>query len=105
MPFIDSKAPKAAKSVKVDWTMQGHVLKWKQPKGKKWDDEVNRYVVYRFLKGEKVDLNDASKIVTVTYDTSIQLPYRGGDSQYVYVVTALDRMSNESKGVKKKVRL
>ena len=105
MPFIDSKAPKAAKSVKVDWTMQGPVLKWKQPKGKKWDDEVNRYVVYRFLKGEKVDLNDASKIVTVTYDTSIQLPYRGGDSQYVYVVTALDRMSNESKGVKKKVRL
>ena len=34
------------------------VLSWKQPKGKKWGDVVNRYVVYRFEKGERIDLND-----------------------------------------------
>ena len=105
MPFIDKKSPKKAKRVKVDWTPNGPVLTWKQPRGKKWGDVVNRYVVYRFEKGEKIDLNNASKIVAVTYDTSLKLPYRGGRTQYTYVVTALDRMSNESKGKKKKVKL
>lgn len=105
MPFIDKKSPKKAKRVKIDWTPSGPVLTWKQPRGKKWGDVVNRYVVYRFEKGEKIDLNNASKIIAVTYDTSLKLPYRGGRTQYTYVVTALDRMSNESKAVKKKVKL
>lgn len=105
MPFIDKKSPKKAKRVKVEWRQDGPVLTWKQPKGKKWGDVVNRYVVYRFEKGEKIDLNNASKIVAVTYDTSLKLPYKGGRTQYTYVVTALDRMSNESKGKKKKVKL
>ena len=105
MPFIDGKAPKKVGSVKVDWTANGPVLTWKQPKGKKWDDVVNRYVVYRFEKGELENLSDASKIITVTGETSLKLPYQGGRQQYTYVVTALDRMSNESKGAKKKVRL
>ena len=105
MPFIDGKAPKKVGSVKVDWTANGPVLTWKQPKGKKWDDVVTRYVVYRFLKGERENLNDASKIITVTGETSLKLPYQGGRQQYTYVVTALDRMSNESKGAKRKVRL
>ncbi|MCR5131082.1 MAG: family 10 glycosylhydrolase [Prevotella sp.] len=105
MPFIDSKAPKKARSVKVDWQPNGPVLTWKQPKGKKWGDVVNRYVVYRFGPKEKVNLSDASKIVTITYDTQYKLPYRGGDVKYTYVVTALDRMSNESKAKKKKVKL
>ena len=105
MPFIDSKAPKKVKSAKVEWLASGPVLKWKQPKGKKWNDVVNRYVVYRFAPGEKVDLSNAGNIVTVTYDTQIKLPYNGGKQKFTYVITALDRMSNESKGVKKKVRL
>ena len=33
------------------------------------------------------------------------LSYKGGDTKYTYVVTALDRLQNESKGVKKKVKL
>ena len=105
MTFIDGKAPKKAKSVKVEWRQDGPVLTWKQPKGKKWGDVVNRYVVYRFEKGERIDLNNSSKIIAVTYDTSLKLPYKGGRTQYTYVVTALDRMSNESKGKKKKVKL
>ena len=56
-------------------------------------------------KGERIDLNNSSKIIAVTYDTSLKLPYKGGRTQYTYVVTALDRMSNESKGKKKKVKL
>lgn len=105
MPFIDSKAPKKPKKVKAVWTSDGPVLFWKQPKGKKWDDVVNRYVVYRFARGEKVDLSDPSHIVTITSSTMFPLPYVDGKTSYTYVVTALDRTSNESKPKKVSVRL
>ena len=34
-----------------------------------------------------------------------KLPYNMGQDKYTYVVTALDRLHNESKGVKVKVKL
>ena len=105
MPFIDSKAPKAPKKVSPVWTSDGPVLFWTQPKGKKWGDEVRKYVVYRFAKGERVNLDDPTKIVAITPETMYRLPYEGGTRQYTYVVTSLDRLNNESKGVKKKIKL
>ena len=68
-------------------------------------DKVIQYVVYRFDKGEKVNLEDPSKIVTITRENFILLPYDEGKVKYQYVVTALDRLHNESKPVKKKVKL
>lgn len=105
MPFIDSKAPKKPKKLAVVWTADGPVLFWTNPKAKKWGDEVKKSVVYRFKKGEKINLDDPSKIVGITPETMLRLPYDGGKQQYTYVVTSLDRLSNESKGAKKKVRL
>jgi hypothetical protein len=105
MPFLDDKAPKAPKKVKMVWTSDGPMLFWKAPKAKKWGDEVNKYVVYRFAKGEKIDLEDPSKIVKITYDIPVKLPYVDGKTKYTYVVTALDRVGNESKGKKKTLKL
>lgn len=51
-----------------------------------------------------MSLDDASKILKVSYDNSIKLPYVK-DKKYTYVVTALDRVGNESKGKKKKVKM
>ena len=68
-------------------------------------DKAVRYVVYRFAKDEKVELNRASKIVAITNDTFYNLPYSGGNIKYKYVVTALDRLHNESKAVKKNIKL
>ena len=62
-------------------------------------------MVYRFAKGEKVDIADASKIVKITSDTMYKLPYEDGKHAYTYVVTALDRVGNESKGKKRKIKL
>lgn len=104
MPFLDNKAPKDVKSLKMKWTEQGPVLTWKAPKGKKWGDVVNKFVVYCFEEGEPIDLNDASKIKKVTYDNSFYIPYVK-DGKATYVVTALDRVGNESKGKKKNVKL
>ena len=76
------------------------MLFWKAPSGKGWQNEACKYVVYRFAKGESQNLNDASHIVAITPNTYYNLPQRSRES--VYVVTALDRLSNESKGKKVK---
>lgn len=105
MPFLDNKAPKKPTKVGDTWTDDGLMLYWSAPKAKKWSDEARRYVVYRFAKGEKVNIADASKIVKITYDTYYRMPYSQGTDAYTYVVTALDRVGNESKGAKHKVKL
>ena len=116
MPFIDDRSPRKPRSVTPVWTSDGYILFWSKPKApwwafwlrsKKpsWRDEVTKYVVYRFADGEEVDLDDVSKIVAITGETMYRLPYVDGKKHYTYVVTALDRMSNESKGRRKGIDL
>lgn len=105
MPFIDNKAPKKPRKVKAVWTSDGYFLFWTASRGKAWNDVATKYVVYRFEKHEDVNLNDVSKIVAITSKPMYKLPYVNGTHLYKYVVTALDRMSNESKGKKTKIKL
>ena len=105
MPFIDHKAPKKVRKLKPVWTADGYMLFWTAPKGRGWQNEAEQYVVYRFVKGEKLNTDDPSKIVAITSDTFLRLPYENGRVVYTYVVTALDRLHNESKPVKKKLKL
>ena len=103
--FMDNEAPGKVRKVKPVWTEDGYILFWTAPKHK---DEMNRavqYVVYRFDRKEKVDLDDASHIVAVTRNNFYRLPYEDGKTKYQYVITALDRLHNESKSVKKKIKL
>lgn len=104
MPYLDDKAPGKVKKMAVISTEDGPVLFWQAPKAKKWGDQTVRYVVYRFNKGDKIDLEDASKIVKVTPDTFYNMTQSEKNGGYTFVVTALDRLSNESKGVKKIVK-
>lgn len=106
MPFLDDKAPKGVKSLKMEWTEKGPLLTWKAPKAKKkkWGDVANRFAIYRFEKGALVNLNDVTALQAVVYDTTYPIPYVK-DQKYTYVVTALDRVGNESKAKKKTVSL
>ena len=104
-PNIDEKAPAKPRKVKPVWTSDGYILFWTAPKGSGWKDEAVRYVVYRFAKGQKADINNERSIVAITTDTFYKLPYEDGNTSYTYMVTSLDRMSNESKAAKKKVKL
>ena len=94
-PFMDDKAPGA----------DGYILFWTAPKAKDEMDEAVQYVVYRFKNGEKINISDPSHIVKITRDTFYKLPYEDGKTKFQYVVTALDRLHNESKTVKKKIKL
>lgn len=105
MPFIDNKAPKKASGIRPIWTEDGYILFWKSPKGKGWKDAPYKYVVYRFKKGEKINIDDPAHIVGITANTYFALPYSEGKEKFTYVVTVLDRMSNESKPAKKSVKL
>ena len=105
MPHIDDKAPKAPRKLKViKMDDDEQVLFWTAPKGRGWKDEAVKYVVYRFEHGEPLNIDDPSKIVKITTDCLYPLP-ADQPGRYTYVVTALDRMHNESKIAKKKVKL
>ena len=105
MPFIDDKAPSKVRKMKPIWTSDGYVLFWTAPKGDDWNDQAVKYVVYRFGAKEKINTNDPSKICAITTQPFYKLPYVDGKEKWVYVVTALDRLQNESKAVKKKIKL
>jgi len=74
-------------------------LNWKEPLKARDGETAYGYVIYRFIAGEDIDCQDASKIIKITFDrtstsytdTSV---LRGAN--YVYVVTAIDRVKNES---------
>ena len=104
-PFMDNKAPKKVRKLAVVGTDDGPVLMWTAPKAKTEMDRVVQYVVYCFVKGERVDLSDPSHIVAITSNTYFNLPLLVEPGQYTYVVTALDRLHNESKLAKKKIKL
>ena len=67
--------------------------------------EVLKGVNISVEKGEKIDLNSSTHIITITDQMMYKLPYQFGKEKYTYVVTALDRLQNESKPVKVKVKL
>ncbi len=103
---MHTRAPKEVKNLKAEWTPEGYILHWNAEQSKTNPEAAIYFVVYRFGNGEKVDLADPSKIITVTRDLHYQLPYERGNRKYRYVVTAVDRFHNETvKGKSKKVKL
>ena len=72
------------------------MLFWTAPRAKDEMDRAVQYVVYRFGDKERVNIDDASHIVAVTRNNFYKLPYKDGKNKYRYVVTALDRLHNES---------
>ena len=86
-------------------TADGPVLFWTAPKCKSEIDRADKYVVYRFKKSEKIDIEDPSKIVGIINQSFFSLPEAEKKSTYIYVVTALSRVQVESQPVKCKVKL
>lgn len=103
MPYIDSKAPGKPRGISFQKDVQNQkvVLSWEAPKGKKEMDMARQYVVYKFTKGEKVNLESADHILTITHHNTFTLPILPRDTKIF--VTALDRLHNESKPVRIKM--
>ncbi|GHT75605.1 hypothetical protein AGMMS50262_11400 [Bacteroidia bacterium] len=100
------RAPKDVKSLKTEWTANGYALNWKRNGDPSNPEKAQYYVIYRFGNKEKTNLDDPSKIVAITRNTSYLLPYQSGKEKYKYVVTSVDRFHNETKkGKSKTVKL
>ena len=96
---VSKKAPKKVRKLKCLDIDGQRVLFWTAPKSKNWQTDVFKYAVYYFEQGERIDIEDASKIIAFTTDTYYEVSSPG-----TYVVTALNRVQNESKTVKVKVK-
>ena len=84
----------------------GYILLW-LVNGENDTDVMNtphRFVVYCFADGEKVDIENPEHIMSITANRYFRIP-REMKGNYLFVVTVLDRLQNESKGVKCKVKL
>ncbi len=84
---LSGTRPATVKKVRIE----GNTLSWKAAPSKGKASDAVKYVVYKFDDEENFDFDNADRIVAITTDSSMQVP---GDG--VYVVTAVDRVNNES---------
>jgi uncharacterized lipoprotein YddW (UPF0748 family) len=92
MTWLDSIAP-APPVLKASPAGSGAALSWLVSNPHK---EPLRYVVYRFVNNEPVDLDRNDRILSIQQGTDFTDPDAKHFKQCVYVVTALDRLWNES---------
>ncbi|MDR1720164.1 MAG: family 10 glycosylhydrolase [Dysgonamonadaceae bacterium] len=103
---LHRKAPKDVKSLKAEWTPEGYKLHWKRNGDIRDPEKAQYFVIYKFEDKEKVNLEDPSKIVKITREEELLLPYSDGKRKVKYVVTSVDRFHNETKkGKSKTVKL
>jgi len=101
MPWIDSIAPNAPFGLQAQpsETHKFISLIWQKPDKAIDGDVAYGYIVYRFNEGEKLNINDPKHILQIIYNENT-LQYTDYNVQahrsYTYVVTAIDRMKNES---------
>lgn len=92
MPWLGSNAP-VAPDARLSKQGKNMILSWN--KGLNISGDL-KYLVYRFEKNEKVDLENSSRIICLTQGTSFT-DENVDQQRYKYVITALDRLWNESR--------
>jgi uncharacterized lipoprotein YddW (UPF0748 family) len=72
-------------------------LSWTRPTAATDGETANYYVVYRFLVNETINLDKSAAIRSITTDTTTNfVDAFANPAAFVYVVTAVDRLHNES---------
>ncbi|PEL82474.1 family 10 glycosylhydrolase [Bacillus wiedmannii] len=97
MPWLDNAAPSNPSEISVTDGSNGATISWNNNAGK----EAAYFVVYRFKKGQHVDVNDSSAIVTTIRNNGSKAQSYvdkvvTNSSDYIYAVSAVDRLHNES---------
>jgi uncharacterized lipoprotein YddW (UPF0748 family) len=96
MPWVDSIPPLAPYNLTADSAGPGHViLLWDEPAAAADGDSAACYVVYKFSNSETPGTNRASSIVFIT-KSNYAIFEKAEINHTTVIVTALDRMQNES---------
>lgn len=99
MNWKDTVAPNPPIALRYSIGHDGIRLNWTASSLARDGDSARYYVVYRFEDNEAVDLENPKHIVKIIYhDTQFTDNFFTYDRNYFYVVTALDRLQNESPG-------
>ena len=98
MLWLDSLAPNPPKNPVGRFTGNSVRLAWAMPNTAKDGDPAYGFVVYRFEGTEKVNLNDPKYILHIQYnnDQAYEDKTAQRGKTYLYVITSLDRLKNES---------
>jgi uncharacterized lipoprotein YddW (UPF0748 family) len=99
MLWLDSIPPNPPLNFSASATPQSTViLNWLAPVPAKDGGLAYGYVIYRFDNGEKIDLEDPKNILDIKYDTTTSYTDDTVEKgkTYLYVITAIDRLKNES---------
>lgn len=99
MSWIDSIPPLVPSNLRAQTLSSGISLKWEVPQPAMDGETAYGYVIYRFNEGEPINLNNAQNMLEIIFDVHRNFytdqSVRPGLA-YTYVVTAIDRMKNES---------
>jgi uncharacterized lipoprotein YddW (UPF0748 family) len=90
--------PGKVRDLQVEQTGKNLRLRWNAPTPHGRPGEAGYFVVYRFRKGEKVNIERADAIYAVTRELSCTVS--SAKEPCTYAVTAVDRYHNESKARK-----
>ncbi len=98
MPWLDDVEPNAPRHLVVEATADGVMLKWEKPLKAIDGETASGYVIYRFEEGEKISTLNAKNILRISFEdfTSYLDTNTENGKRYSYLVTALDRIKNES---------
>jgi len=101
MPWIDSLPPLLPSQLSVNPALNGIQLSWTAtPDTEIETDKTKTYIVYRFKNGENIDPNQSKNIIAViAHPNTMYLDQDVNNEpsiKYIYAVTALDRLKNES---------
>lgn len=101
MHWLDSIPPSSPKGLRAELINDGKAIKldWNAPDPAPDGETAFGYVIYRFNEEEPINLEDPRHILHISYSAQMRTYTDHAirpDGQYVYVVTALDRVKNES---------
>lgn len=93
---IDSIPPAPVRSLVGQKVKDGALLSWATAPAKDEMDKPAYFCVYRFEENEPINLDNAIKLQKIVRKPSYTIPESKDGKTYKYVVTALDRLYNES---------
>jgi len=98
MPWLDEIVPNIPQGLTAEAVGVGVQLKWSAPLRAEDGETASGYVIYRFDEGEKISVVNPKNIVKISFnDTPSFLDTNTiKGRRYTYLVTALDRLKNES---------
>lgn len=99
MEWLDAVKPNAPAELTAKKSEKGIELNWKEGAAASDGEKAYGYMVYRFKRGERIDIEQAKQIISISFDSS-KTSYLDSTAQanqsYIYVVSAIDRLKNES---------